>query len=74
MACEITDGAMASKGKRKDSGAFFAGVSHSPVVVAAYLMNRKGVIFSLETAPRQTFHSREQISLNVVFLQWLREM
>ena len=72
-ACEIIDGAIASKkGKGKILVHCSAGISRSPMVVAAYLMKRKSM--SLKAALGQIIGVRPQISPNAGFLQQLKEM
>ncbi|KAF8523510.1 protein-tyrosine phosphatase-like protein [Hysterangium stoloniferum] len=72
-ACEVIDGAIASK---KNTGKILvhcsAGISRSPMVVAAYLMKRKGM--TLKAALGQIIQVRPQISLNAGFLEQLKEM
>jgi len=78
-ACEIIDGAtMASETKARGSGGgkilvhCSAGISHSPMIVAAYLMRRKGM--TLKAALGQIVRVRPQVSPNAGFLQQLKEM
>jgi atypical dual specificity phosphatase len=72
-ACEIIDRAIASK---KGTGRILvhcsAGISRSPMIVAAYLMKQKGM--TLKAALRQIIHLRPQISPNAGFLEQLKEM
>jgi atypical dual specificity phosphatase len=72
-ACEIIDRAIASK---KGTGKILvhcsAGISRSPMVVAAYLMKQKGM--TLKAALGQIIHVRPQISPNAGFLRQLKEM
>jgi atypical dual specificity phosphatase len=72
-ACDIIDGAMASK---KGTGKILvhcaAGISRSPMVVAAYLMKRRGM--TLKAALGQIVRVRPQVSPNAGFLQQLKEM
>jgi len=72
-ACEVIDGAIASK---KGTGKILvhcsAGISRSPMVVAAYLMKRKGM--TLKAALRQIIQVRPQISPNAGFLQQLKDV
>lgn len=72
-ACEIIDGAIASK---QGTGRILvhcqAGISRSPMVVTAYLMKRKGM--TLKAALGQIIHVRPQIRPNAGFLQQLKEM
>jgi atypical dual specificity phosphatase len=49
-----------------------AGISRSPMVVAAYLMKRKGM--TLKAALGQIIRVRPQVSPNAGFLQQLKEM
>jgi atypical dual specificity phosphatase len=72
-ACEVIDEAIASKkGAGKILVHCYAGISRSPMVVAAYLMKRKGM--TLKAALRQIIQVRPQISPNAGFLQQLKEM
>jgi atypical dual specificity phosphatase len=72
-ACKIIDGAIASKnGTGKILVHCSAGISRSPMVVAAYLMNRKGMI--LKDALGQIVRVRPQVSPNSGFLRQLKEM
>ncbi|PFH45886.1 hypothetical protein AMATHDRAFT_43913 [Amanita thiersii Skay4041] len=72
-ACVIIDRVIASK---MNTGKILvhcaAGVSRSPMVVAAYLMKRRGM--SLRAALGQIIRVRPQILPNVGFLQQLKEM
>ena len=72
-ACEIIDRAI---GSRNGTGKILvhcsAGISRSPMVVAAYLMKRKGMV--LRAALRQIVCVRPQISPNAGFLRQLKEM
>jgi atypical dual specificity phosphatase len=49
-----------------------AGISRSPMVVAAYLMKRKGM--ALKAALAQIIRVRPQVSPNAGFLQQLKEI
>jgi atypical dual specificity phosphatase len=75
-ACEIIDGAIAPKKNGATGGRILvhcsAGISRSPMVVAAYLMKRKGM--TLRAALGQIIRVRPQISPNAGFLRQLREM
>jgi atypical dual specificity phosphatase len=72
-ACDIIDGAMASKsGTGKILVHCSAGISRSPMVVAAYLMKRKGM--TLKAALGQIIRVRPQISPNAGFMQQLKEL
>ena len=79
-ACEIIDRAIAFK-KNGGTGAgeggrilvhCLAGISRSPMVVAAYLMKRKGM--TLWAALGQIIRVRPQILPNAGFLRQLREI
>ncbi|KAI0256963.1 protein-tyrosine phosphatase-like protein [Lactifluus subvellereus] len=72
-ACEIIDGVVASKeGTGKILVHCSAGISRSPMVIAAYLMKRKGM--TLKAALGQIIRVRSQVSPNAGFLQQLKEM
>ena len=76
-ACEIIDGAIAPKKNGAAAGGRIlvhcsAGISRSPMVVAAYLMKRKGM--TLRTALGQIVRVRPQVLPNAGFLKQLREM
>jgi atypical dual specificity phosphatase len=82
-ACEIIDSAIASTSESsKNSGGgngngkilvhCSAGISRSPMVVAAYLMKRKGL--TLKAALGQIIRVRPQVAPNAGFLQQLKEM
>jgi atypical dual specificity phosphatase len=85
-ACEIIDSAIASTssesskntkgGNGNGNGKILvhcsAGISRSPMVVAAYLMKRKGM--TLKAALGQIIRVRPQVSPNAGFLQQLKEM
>ena len=72
-ACDIIDKAIASK---KGTGKILvhcsAGISRSPMVVAAYLMKRRQM--TLKAALGQIIRVRPQISPNAGFLQQLKDM
>ena len=72
-ACDIIDKALRSK---NNTGRIFihcsAGISRSPMVVAAYLMKRRNM--SLKAALKQIIQTRPQISPNPGFLQQLKEL
>ena len=77
VACEIIDGAIAHKKSCATGGDRIlvhcsAGISRSPMVVAAYLMKRKGM--TLRAALGQIVRVRPQILPNARFLRQLREM
>ncbi|KAI6014173.1 protein-tyrosine phosphatase-like protein [Pisolithus marmoratus] len=72
-ACNTIDAAIApKKGKGKILVHCSAGISRSPMVVAAYLMKRKGM--TLKEALGQIVRVRPQISPNAGFLQQLKDM
>jgi atypical dual specificity phosphatase len=82
-ACEVIDSAIASTSESsKNSGGgngngkilvhCSAGISRSPMVVAAYLMKRKGL--TLKAALGQIIRVRPQVAPNAGFLQQLKEM
>jgi atypical dual specificity phosphatase len=77
-ACEIIDSSITSPSKKGgvDNGKILvhcsAGISRSPMVVAAYLMKRKGM--TLKSALGQIIRARPQVSPNPGFLQQLKEM
>jgi atypical dual specificity phosphatase len=85
-ACEIIDSAIASTssesskntkgGNGNGNGKILvhcsAGISRSPMVVAVYLMKRKGM--TLKAALGQIIRVRPQVSPNAGFLQQLKEM
>jgi atypical dual specificity phosphatase len=72
-ACEIIDRAIASKGcTGKILVHCSAGISRSPMIVAAYLMKRKGM--TLRAALGQIIRVRPRISPNAGFLEQLKEM
>jgi len=72
-ACVIIDDALSShKGKGKILVHCSAGISRSPMVVAAYLMRRRGM--SLREALSQIIQVRPQVSPNAGFLEQLKEL
>ena len=79
-ACEIIDSAIVTSESSKKGGNgngkilvhCSAGISRSPMVVAAYLMKRKGM--TLKSALGQIILVRPQVSPNAGFLQQLKEM
>ncbi|KLO12976.1 phosphatases II, partial [Schizopora paradoxa] len=72
-ACDIIDAALSShKGKGKILVHCSAGISRSPMVVAAYLMRRRGM--SLREALSQIIQVRPQVSPNAGFLAQLKEL
>ncbi|KAI6160245.1 protein-tyrosine phosphatase-like protein [Pisolithus thermaeus] len=72
-ACNLIDKALASKkGKGKILVHCSAGISRSPMVVAAYLMKRNGM--TLKEALGQIIRVRPQVSPNAGFLQQLKDL
>lgn len=72
-ACDIIDKAISSKkGKGKILVHCLAGISRSPMVVAAYLMKQKGM--TLKEALGQIIRARPQVSPNAGFLQQLKDL
>ncbi|KAI6113431.1 protein-tyrosine phosphatase-like protein [Pisolithus croceorrhizus] len=72
-ACDLIDKALASKkGKGKILVHCSAGISRSPMVVAAYLMKRKGM--TLKEALGKIIRVRPQVSPNAGFLQQLKDL
>ena len=72
-ACEIIDGAIASKeGTGRILVHCMAGISRSPMVVTAYLMKRKEM--TLKGALAQIVRVRPQISPNPGFIQQLKQV
>ncbi|EPQ56967.1 phosphotyrosine protein phosphatases II, partial [Gloeophyllum trabeum ATCC 11539] len=72
-ACTIIDSALQSKnGAGKILIHCSAGISRSPMVVAAYLMKRRGM--TLKAALKQIIQVRPQISPNPGFLAQLKEL
>jgi len=72
-ACTIIDAALKSRnGTGKILVHCSAGISRSPMVVAAYLMKRRQM--SLRDALRQIIQARPQVSPNPGFLQQLKDL